>query len=383
MKKIYNTIIIGAGLAGLNAARFLQKDTLILESKEEIGLPIRCAEGISLHALQRENIEVQNNWISTKTRQIKRIMPNGTVLGEKHDIPLALVIKKDKFEKYLASLVTSEIVLNEKAISFEQKNNIWEVKTTKGNSYFCKYIIGADGHSSVVARKIFNTVPEVIGGICYEVTLKNKISTDELQMYMGSNIIPKGYAWVFPLSTQSANIGILTKEKSLQSELAKYFEAFLKNFIQSSYGEFLLKQNKSGAIPSGSFFDIITINNVFLAGDAGGFTDPIFEGGMNMALLTGRLSAESINKDNPALYQKAINSFPFTAKELLEAQQIFYNLDDETLNELGDLLDNKSTSFLKTKEGMQKFMTRKMLTRNQDKLFHFFTIWGKAKDFLW
>ncbi len=137
MEKIYNTIIIGAGLAGLNAARFLQKDTLILESKKETGLPIRCAEGISLYALQRENIEVQNNWISTKTRQVKRIMPNGSVLGEKHSAPYAFVIKKDKFEKYLASLVNSKIIFEEKAIGFKQRNNIWEVRTAKGNSYFC------------------------------------------------------------------------------------------------------------------------------------------------------------------------------------------------------------------------------------------------------
>ena len=150
MKKIYNTIIIGAGLAGLNAARFLQEDTLILDRKKEIGLPIRCAEGISLYALQRENIEVQNNWISTETRQVKRIMPNGSVLGEKHSDPFAFVIKKDKFEKYLASLVKSEIIFEEKAIAFEQKNNIWEVKTAQGNSYFCKYIVGADGPLSVV-----------------------------------------------------------------------------------------------------------------------------------------------------------------------------------------------------------------------------------------
>jgi digeranylgeranylglycerophospholipid reductase len=383
MKKIYNTIIIGAGLAGLNAARFLSEDTLILDRKKEIGLPIRCAEGISLYALQRENIEVQNNWISTETRQVKRIMPNGTVLGEKQEIPYAFVIKKDKFEKHLASLVNSEIIFEEKAIDFKQKNNIWEVKTAQGNSYFCKYIVGADGPSSVVARKIFNIVPEVIGGICYEVTLQNNIPTDELQMHIGSNIIPQGYAWVFPLSPHSANIGILTKEKSLQSKLAKYFDQFLKNSIQTNYGEFILKQNKSGAIPSGSFFDVITINNAFLAGDAGGFTDPIFEGGMNMALLTGRLAAESINKDNPALYSSAINSFPFTAKELLEAQQIFYNFDEKTLNELGNLLDNKSTSFLKTKEGMQEFSTKKVLIENKDKLFRFFEIWEKAKKFLW
>ncbi|MBW2966532.1 NAD(P)-binding domain-containing protein, partial [Candidatus Woesearchaeota archaeon] len=45
----YNIIIIGAGPAGLIAARELKKakiNFLIIDSKKEIGLPLKCGEGI-------------------------------------------------------------------------------------------------------------------------------------------------------------------------------------------------------------------------------------------------------------------------------------------------------------------------------------------------
>ena len=45
----YDIIIIGAGPAGLMAARELKKQNinfLIIDSKKEIGLPLRCGEGI-------------------------------------------------------------------------------------------------------------------------------------------------------------------------------------------------------------------------------------------------------------------------------------------------------------------------------------------------
>ncbi|MBL7175640.1 MAG: NAD(P)-binding protein, partial [Desulfobacteraceae bacterium] len=100
MTKTYNTIVIGAGLAGLNAARFLQDECLVLDRKAELGLPVRCGEGISLHALQRENIEIQSDWIMTSIKKVKRIMPNGTCVGEEHQDPYAFVINKEKFEKW-------------------------------------------------------------------------------------------------------------------------------------------------------------------------------------------------------------------------------------------------------------------------------------------
>ena len=48
LNKMYDIVIIGAGPAGLMAARSLPKNFsfLVIDSKDKIGLPLKCGEGI-------------------------------------------------------------------------------------------------------------------------------------------------------------------------------------------------------------------------------------------------------------------------------------------------------------------------------------------------
>ena len=46
----YDTVVVGAGPGGSTTARFAAKNgarTLLLEKREEIGVPVRCGEGIA------------------------------------------------------------------------------------------------------------------------------------------------------------------------------------------------------------------------------------------------------------------------------------------------------------------------------------------------
>jgi flavin-dependent dehydrogenase len=216
--------------------------------------------------------------------------------------------------------------------------------------------------------------------INHEVSFEKSIVSDELQMYFGNRIAPKGYAWIFPYTENSANVGIFIKTKE---SIKKYYKDFLAHVVEPLYGSYAIDQNKSGVLPSGGFKETLSKDNTFLVGDAGSFTDPIFEGGNNLALLTGRLAAQSINNNDPDSFQRAIDSFPFTGKDLLKAQKIFYGFDDETLNQLGELLDNKSSSYLNTDEGKEAFMSKEMLRKQRGDIVSFFIIWQTAKDYLW
>jgi digeranylgeranylglycerophospholipid reductase len=380
MTKTYNTIVIGAGLAGLNAARFLEDEALVLDRKAELGRPVRCGEGISLHALQREGIEIQSDWIMTSIKKVKRIMPNGTCVGEEHKEPYAFVINKEKFEKYFSSLVPWEIKLNTRVSNLEREGQYWKVSTSQKKVYLAKYVIGADGPASIVARTVYDYRHSLMPAINHTLSFEKAIVSDELQMYFGNQIAPKGYAWIFPYTENSANVGIFIKTKE---SIKKYYKDFLAHIVEPLYGSYEIDQNKSGVLPSGGFRKTLAKDNTFLVGDAGSFTDPIFEGGNNLALLTGRLAAESINNNDPNSFQTAIDSFPFTGQDLLRAQQIFYGFDDETLNQLGELLDNKSSSYLNTDEGKEAFMSKEMLRKYRDEIVSFFIIWQTAKDYLW
>ena len=65
MKDRYDVLIIGAGPAGSIAAKTAAEkglDVLLIEKRQEIGDPVRCAEGVSkLHL--KKHVEIDKKWI--------------------------------------------------------------------------------------------------------------------------------------------------------------------------------------------------------------------------------------------------------------------------------------------------------------------------------
>jgi len=82
VERISETIIVGVGPGGLIAGRYLD-DALILGQKEEIGLPIQCAEGLAKKFLDRFGIQPDLNWISTTIDNTQIILLNEKVINIK------------------------------------------------------------------------------------------------------------------------------------------------------------------------------------------------------------------------------------------------------------------------------------------------------------
>lgn len=380
MPRVYRTIVLGAGPAGLNTARFIEGDCLVLDRKRELGLPIRCGEGLSLQALEREKLPIRSDWVNARIRQIKRIMPNGKHWGNKREQPYALIVNRERFEKHLADMVSSEIVLNAHVVDIKQEKGLWRITTSGKTTYSAKYLVGADGPSSLVARTVFGYRYRLVPGINYEVAFERPVVEDELQLYFGKKLAPKGYGWIFPCSAYTANIGLLIKTGG---KVRDHYHRFMEDVVRPLYGQYRLGKQKSGTMPINGFPESIVKDNALLVGDAGAFTDPIFSGGIGLALLTGRLAADGINNDRPDHYQASIDALPFTGKALSRAQEIFYGFDDETLNQLGDVLHGKSTSYINTERGQKDFMSKPEIRKHLNDVAEFARIWQTAKEYLW
>lgn len=384
MFKQVHTLIIGAGPAGLNAARYLKGDCLVFDMKKEVGVPVRCGEAVSLHALTREGLSLQKEWIANESRGVRLIMPNGKVVGEKRQSPVAVTIRRDLFEKYLAGLVKHPILLNTRVtdLTRDPDKRLWIVRTSRGDEYAAKYVMGADGPLSLVGRRAFHKRNRIIAGIGYELSFARRLDIlDELHMYLGNRIAPKGYGWFFPLSEHSANVGLLLHMNN--GAARKHFDYFLKKIIAPKYGPYEMVKKKSGPLPAGGFFDQVYRDHAFLLGDAGGFTDPIFEGGLNAALLTGRYASECVNAGHPSHYQDKINRLPFTPQDLLTAREILYGFDDETLNTLGDIMHGKGIGEFKSHRLLLRLISKSRSFKQSHKILELLKIWSKAEAYLW
>jgi len=379
MENAYQTIIIGAGPAGLTAGRYLE-DALILDKKKEIGRPVQCGEGISKKALEAQGIEPDPGWISCEIYQVERIMPNGKAIGRVHQKPIGYVIDREKFEEYLAGKVKPEIKLNTEVVDLEFRNHLWEVITKTGEVFRSKYIIGADGPNSIVRRKVFPENQErieFIPAIEYLVELEGEIDTRTIKIYLDNEKYIEGYAWIFPKSNNTANIGI-----DGRGNLSKKFKRFLKEIITRDYNNYKLLENRSGTIAFRNKRLRFFKNNVMLVGDAAGLIDPIFHGGMAQAMVSGGIAAQSVLKNEVDLYEEKIGLISFVNPKLVKASEILYSFENETLNELGNILEGKGFSHLKTFSGFVKVLSRPALLKNISKLLIFFSAWQRNKDYV-
>src|SRR5512136_647928 len=82
MKNKYDVLVIGGGPAGAIAAKTAVEkglSALIVEKRQAIGAPVRCAEGIGKEALQ-EFIAPDPRWISAEMTGAGIVAPDGFLM---------------------------------------------------------------------------------------------------------------------------------------------------------------------------------------------------------------------------------------------------------------------------------------------------------------
>lgn len=366
----FDTIIVGAGPGGLMAGRYLN-DALILDQKEEIGKPVRCAEGISREDLERQKIKPDKNWISAFIDAIQLVSPSGKIIkiGKKN---IGFVLKRELFEKFLASECRAEIKLKKKVVNVELENNLWKVETKDGEIFLSKYLIGADGPFSIVREKIFKEKVELLPAIEYLIELEKEIDTSVMKIYFDQEKFPLGYAWIFPKGRKIANIG-LGGERNLKER----FDYFLEAIVKKEFGNYKFLENRSWVIPWKGAKIKIFRDNAFLVGNAGGLVDPVFGGGINNAMVSGKIAAECILSKKPELYERKIKSLPFFNSNLLLAQKILYSFSNPVLNEIAEILEKKGILYLKTIPAFFELLSKCHLRKKIFKILKLFLILEK------
>ena len=358
LRKI-ETCIIGAGVAGLSAARHIRGPTLVIDQKSEIGLPVRCGEGMSIAALERERIPLLDDFIARRLHSIDRFFPGGLKVGTQHREPHAVILHKDRLEKYLAIESKAEIQLSAYLSLIEPSEGGWRLTTTAG-IIWAKYVIAADGPASRVKRLLLKEHLPLSSATSYAIKGKPKVSLPDCSLYFGNTVAPSGYAWIFSKGYSDFNVGVIS-HRHLNTR--KYLLAFLAD----KFMEYARVAPRSGYLPQGGWNRTLLYDNLLFVGDAGGFVDPLFSGGISLALMSGRLAAQAINAATPKLYVSSIAQYQISPENLSDAAEWFYGLDDAGLNSAGQALFSAQTGEKPADRGFAEY----------------FSAWNKAKTIVW
>ena len=299
----FDTIIVGAGPAGNTAAYFLSlagKRVLVLE-KERLPRYKACGGALSPKVLKQFHFSF-DPVIEHSVSQVSFAFGNkfATTPIATGDI---VMVMRDRFDEHI--LANSEIEIRDRSWvrTVKETGMQVEVETQSGDRFRGRYLIGADGANSVVARPLDLRRGKVTAAaLDAEVT----IDPDELPENLRHPVfifgeLEQGYLWIFP-KRRCLSVGAAALHPSrgqLQSTLLS---------VMSGYGISLDRVKLCGhPIPITARRKQIATARCLLVGDAAGLADPFSGEGIRLAITSGRLAAEAILAEKPEQYARQVD----------------------------------------------------------------------------
>jgi len=298
----YDVVVVGAGPAGSNAARFSAKKgarTLLLERDPVIGTPVRCGEAIAAKNIERF-LPLQDRWIAMRVEGAALYAPNGKGVVVSGGDASGIILERNLFDRHLAELAAeagSEIITRANVSGVQMEN-----ETVAGVSYSrfgkryqvrSKVVIGADGVESRVGRwaglhtqlrslDLESAYQFYVSGLDYDPRY--------CHFYLGESVAPGGYVWVFPKSEKTASIGIGVSVRD--SEAGDAYK-LLENFLKLYFPKGQIVGEMAGGVPVAKPMKEPYTNGLLLAGDAAWHCNPLTGGGIATALMAGFHAGET------------------------------------------------------------------------------------------
>ena len=157
--------------------------------------------------------------------------------------------------------------------------------------------IAADGVESKFSRwcSVDTTVPvrEIMSSCQY---LMTDIDIDEecTTFFLGNEVAPEGYLWIFPKGKRTANVGIgISGKKSGTGHRAK---DYLDRFSRKRFPDGKIIECMVGGVSVCRPLACTVADGLIIAGDAARVVDPLTGGGIYNAMFTGDLAAQVASK---------------------------------------------------------------------------------------
>ena len=276
----FTVIIVGAGPGGLACAKILAEhgfDILVLEKKHEAG-PKVCGGGITWDGLLK-HVPEHLIEVGFPEQHIRSNFQQSTIQA---DDPIVATVRREVLGRWMyqqARDAGAEI----KTSCLVHRITPATVETSQGDFGY-RYLIGADGSSSIV-RKYLKLATDKVGvGIHFQVPGE----FTRMEWHLNNKLFNNGYGWIFPFRDM-ASVGVYGAKPYNNPR------QMLNNLVYWADRE---KIPVSGLKPRAGLINFDYrgwhFNNIMLIGDAAGLASGLTGEGMYPALLSGKTAARII-----------------------------------------------------------------------------------------
>ena len=359
----YDVVVIGGRIGGSISSLFASRndvDVLMIEKRQEIGVPVQCAEGTPHFTFETLEMKPSKKYVCTEIEKATIHAPNERSINAEElidfnsldkGISKGYILDRKVFDKHLAiesakagtdimvKTTVKDLIRKDGKICGVIAKHLGETMEIKAD-----LVIAADGVESNMAQIAGLKTPDNPKYICscaqYELVGLD-VDPDRIHLYFGREMAPGGYSWIFPKGEGIANVGLGVRGPS---ETAYHY---LKKFI-SKFNATPVELNVGG-VPLSGPIDKTYTDGFLVVGDAARQVDPVTGGGIvttvPCARIAGEIAAEAIKEENTsaAFLKKYEDTWKDKLgnilKTSLKLRKVADKITDDEMNALVEFLD--------------------------------------------
>jgi digeranylgeranylglycerophospholipid reductase len=282
---------------------------LLLEKRQEIGSPVRCAEGVGYDALIA-SIEPDPLWIAAEVDKAEITIIDDETRTLRAEGGRGYILERRVFDRVLAERAAqagAQVQVKITVTGLLVEDGSVRGVSIQRSDFFAggvaqveaQVVIAADGVEAQLGRWAGMDVRLPLGDamVCAQYLLAGiEIDPTCTCYFIGHEVAPGGYAWIFPKGEGKANVGLGVQADLWQAEGQRAETVFgrLTRFIEArpalaqGYPVTLVTGNVPTALPPAR----MVADGLMLVGDAARQVDPLTGGGITNAIMAGELAAQ-------------------------------------------------------------------------------------------